>query len=129
MRQGQKTKMPDICRYCGGKIILTSTNAIYAKGNEHIYLCTNCNAYVGCHKGTTRPLGKVANAALRMKRQETHGIFDAFWNTRRWSRSDAYAWLSKSMGLSEGDAHIGNFEMDECEQVIHLCRNYEKEAA
>lgn len=125
----RKKKVSPICRYCGGKVVLTDASAIYGKGNDPIYLCTNCNAYVGCHKGTTRPLGKLANAALRMKRQETHGIFDAFWKARGWNRSGAYIWLARGMSLSEDDAHIGNFEMDECEQVIHLCRAQEKKEA
>ena len=40
-------KIPTICRYCGGKIIKSTTRALYPKGSEPIYLCVNCNAYVG----------------------------------------------------------------------------------
>ena len=32
--------------------------------NEWFYQCQNCNARVGCHRGTTRPLGNVANEVL-----------------------------------------------------------------
>ena len=39
-------KIPTICRYCGGKIIKSTTRALYPKGSEPIYLCVNCNAYV-----------------------------------------------------------------------------------
>ena len=42
-------KIPTICRYCGGKIIKSTTRALYPKGSEPIYLCVNCNAYVGCY--------------------------------------------------------------------------------
>ena len=127
----RKVKVPRICRYCGGRVILTTSSAIHGIGNDYIYLCTNCNAYVGCHRGTKRPLGKLANTVLRLKRQETHMVFDAFWRTQGWTRTQAYAWLSRAMRLDPDDAHIGCFEMDECEQVIELCRNYkaEKEAA
>lgn len=38
-------KIPTICRYCGGKIIKSTTRALYPKGSEPIYLCVNCNAY------------------------------------------------------------------------------------
>ena len=45
-------RIPKICRYCGGKIIKSKTHVLYGKGNETIYLCTMCNAYVGCYPGT-----------------------------------------------------------------------------
>ena len=82
-------EIPTVCRYCGGKIIKTTTRAIYPKGNAPIYLCSNCNAYVGCYEDG-RPMGKVANTVLRLKRQETHRIFDRFWKAHGWSRSAAY---------------------------------------
>ena len=66
-------EIPSICRYCGGKIIKSTTRALYPKGREPIYLCVNCNAYVGCYPDG-RPMGKVANTVLRLKRQETHRI-------------------------------------------------------
>ena len=66
-------------------------------------------------------MGKVANTVLRLKRQETHRIFDQFWNHQGWSRSEAYRWLARSMNIPEQAAHIGLMEMDECERVIRLC--------
>ncbi len=101
---------------------------MYRLGLEHekIYLCQNCNARVGCHKGTDRPLGNVANEVLRLKRMETHSIFDAFWRSHGMTRTGAYKWLSQKMELPEKHTHIGSFEMDACEQVIGLCREYEK---
>lgn len=118
-------KIPTVCRYCGGKIILTTARSIYGKGDDPIYLCTTCNAYVGCYKGTKRPMGKPANTVLRLKRQETHRVFDRFWQAQGWTRSAAYRWLARSLHRKEQDTHIGMMEMDECEQVIHLCRNYQ----
>ena len=107
-------KIPTICRYCGGKIIKSTTRALYPKGSEPIYL------------------GKVANTVLRLKRQETHRIFDRFWREQGWTRSAAYRWLAQNLHLKEHETHIGMMEMDECEQVIRLCRKYgkhKKEAA
>ncbi len=98
--------------------------------NERIYQCQNCNARVGCHKGTNRPLGNVANEVLRLKRIETHQVFDSLWKQRHMSRTAAYKWLAEQMGLSERTAHIGGFEMDQCQQAIWLCeRENQKEAA
>jgi hypothetical protein len=125
-----------ICRYCGGVIRLVPARSIYGDaakrlGLEHekIYQCQNCNARVGCHKGTNRPLGNVANEVLRLKRMETHQVFDAFWSSHGMSRTQGYKWLASQMNLSETRTHIGGFEMDQCQQVIDLCRKYDVEAA
>lgn len=124
-----------ICRYCGGKIRLVPARAVYGSSvkrlhmeREYIYQCQNCNARVGCHKGTKRPLGNVANETLRLKRMETHQIFDAYWRAAGMSRSQAYRWLAEQLGLAEAETHIGSFEMDECAKVISLCQE-KKEAA
>ena len=85
-------------------------------GKEYIYQCQNCNARVGCHKGTKRPLGHVANETLRLKRMETHQVFDAFWKSKGVSRTKGYQWLARQMELPERLAHIGGFEMDQCQQ-------------
>ena len=131
-------KAPEICRYCGGIVKLVPASAIYGESaavrlglqNEYIYQCQNCNARVGCHKGTNRALGNVANEALRLKRIETHRVFDGFWRQRKMSRTRAYHWLAENMNLPAGKAHIGGFEMDQCQRVIDLCAEEEnKEAA
>ena len=74
-------EIPEICRYCGGVVRLVPAETVYGESaerlkmeNEWIYQCQNCNARVGCHKGTKRPLGNVANEMLRLKRMETHRI-------------------------------------------------------
>ena len=128
---------PDICRYCGGVIRLVPAAKIYGTAavkrlgleKEYIYQCQNCNARVGCHKGTTRPLGNVANETLRLKRMETHRVFDAFWKNRGLRRSQGYRWLAEQMDLPKSRTHIGGFEMDQCQKVIDLCEQAEKEAA
>ena len=130
-------KNPDICRYCGGIIRLVPARQIYGDAaqrlgmeQEWVYQCQNCNARVGCHRGTKRALGNVANETLRLKRMETHKVFDAFWSAKGMSRTQAYKWLSTRLGMSEKHAHIGGFEMDQCQRVIDLCRKENhKEAA
>ncbi len=96
-KEGMFLKIPTICRYCGGIIRLVPAETVYrisadrlGMKNENIYQCQNCNARVGCHKGTNRPLGNVANEVLRLKRIETHQVFDSFWKQRHMSRTAAY---------------------------------------
>ena len=114
-------KIPKICDYCSGKVIFTSNSAIYENGKEMIYLCTNCNAYVGVHKETNRPLGRLANAVLRMKRRETHKAFDSYWRDKKMTRSAGYKWLANQLKLPKEKTHIGYFDMETCENVIQLC--------
>ena len=137
-------EIPTICRYCGGAVRLVSASKVYGPAaaarlgieRQSFYQCQNCNARVGCHPGSTRPLGNLANEALRMKRMETHHVFDSFCKERGMSRTQAYKWMAKKMRLSEELAHIGGFEIDRCQKLIKLCekeRNKEqkqkKEAA
>ena len=86
-------KVPTICRYCGGPVRLVPAERVFGasterlgQANEMLYQCQNCNARVGCHKGTTRPLGDVANETLRLKRMETHRVFDGMWRLSRGRR-------------------------------------------
>ena len=125
-----------ICRYCGGVIRLVPASSIYGESAERLgmkeewlYQCQNCNARVGCHKGTKRPLGNVANEVLRLKRMETHQVFDNFWRAKRMSRTKAYCWLTEQMELPESKAHIGGFEMEQCQRLIELCRKEHKTEA
>lgn len=131
-------EIPKICRYCGGVVRLAPAAEIYGMAaarrlgieREKFYRCQNCNARVGCHKGTTRPFGNLANETLRMKRKETHQIFDSFWKERGMTRTQAYHWMAKKLRLSEQLAHIGGFEMDRCQRLIDLCeKERNREAA
>ena len=90
-------EIPEICRYCGGTVRLVPASMVYGAAaakrlkleSEKFYQCQNCNARVGCHKGTTRPLGNLANEVLRLKRMETHQVYDAFW-TVSYTHLDVY---------------------------------------
>ena len=98
-------EIPTICRYCGGAVHLVPAAKVYGPAaakrlgleREKFYQCQNCNARVGCHKGSARPLGNLANEALRMKRMETHQVFDSFWKERGMSRTQGYKWMAKKL--------------------------------
>ena len=124
-------KIPTICDYCGGKVIFTDSAIVYhGKSYGNIYYCTNCGAYVGVHDGTKKPLGTLANAALRSKRQEAHNAFDPLWRKRGLKRSEAYHWLAKRMKLPDYRTHIARFTMAQCQEVIEICNEeMQKEAA
>ena len=107
MKGGVHLEIPKICRYCGGVVRLAPAAEVYGAAaarrlgieREKFYQCQNCNARVGCHKGTTRPLGNLANETLRLKRKETHQIFDSFWRERGMTRTQGYHWMAKKLRL------------------------------
>ena len=125
-------KIPEVCEYCGGRVKLTDASELHgSKARGKIYLCTNCNASVGVHKGTDKPMGTLANTVLKLKRQEAHRVFDAIWKTQGLTRSEAYGWLAGQMSLPKHRTHIAYFNIAQCDEVIHICRDHgnEKEAA
>jgi ssDNA-binding Zn-finger/Zn-ribbon topoisomerase 1 len=43
-------------------------------------------------------------------------------------RHRAYLWLSRCLGISMKECHIGRFDKTQCEQVIRLCKKYLEES-
>ena len=112
------------CQYCKKPAKFVDSKIIYGKSYGMIYLCKECNAYVGVHKGTNRPLGILANAELREWKKKAHASFDPLWKTKLMTRREAYEWLAKQMGKSLEKCHIGMFDVSECEQVVDLVTQY-----
>lgn len=109
------------CPYCGLPPVFTSSKEIY-NGRDFgmIYLCRHCDAYVGVHKGTTTPLGRLADNQLRILKTKAHKAFDIYWFVSG-ERSKAYYSLAKVLGLKREDCHIGLFDIEMCEKVILAC--------
>ena len=53
------------CDYCGRRPEYVDSAVSYGKSYGMTLLCSPCNAYVGVHDGTNKPLGRLANAELR----------------------------------------------------------------
>lgn len=111
---------PDPCPYCGLLVVLGDAAYIYygQEGLNSVWVCGNypaCDAYVGCHPGTTRPLGRLANATLRRWKRAAHDAFDDLWRrkmvrdncSKSAARTAAYAWLQRALNLSAEACHIG----------------------
>lgn len=114
-----------ICNYCGKPAEFVDSTIVYGSSYGMIYYCKPCNAWVGVHKGSSTPLGTLANAELRACRRKAHGMFDRIWRLRWMSRSKAYAWLAEQMGLTLEETHIGMFSVEQCRKVIDLCIQFE----
>lgn len=120
------------CPYCGADSVLINGAQLYGHrpdlADKRFYRCDPCRAWVGCHPGTTTPLGRLANAELRQAKSAAHAVFDPIWRTapkteRKRARGDAYSWLAEQLGIRKAECHIGMFDVDMCERVVEVCRS------
>lgn len=125
------TEQP-ICPYCQRPARLHAmSNALY-HGRDYgpAWVCSPCGAWVGCHPGTTNPLGRLADRDLRKAKQEAHAVFDPLWRakqcrydlTKRDARNQGYRWLAFRLGISRDACHIGMFDLETCRRVVEICK-------
>ena len=113
------------CPYCENNSVLTDSAEVYGgRSYGPIYLCRPCNAYVGVHRGTTIPLGRLANSELREAKRKAHAAFDPIWKGKAMSRSKAYRWLANQLGIAKSRCHIGLMSLEECQRTIEVCREW-----
>ncbi len=107
------------CPYCNKPALWTENKAIYGKnyGKSYMcYYCKDCNAYVGCHNNTEKPLGTMANKELRDWRIKAHNSFDSLWKTGFVTRNEAYKILENEFGK---EIHIGESDIETCKRIIY----------
>ena len=120
------------CDYCGAPAELVGGDVLYPHRSDLVgkkfWRCVPCGAYVGTHANskTHEPLGRLANAELRKAKQAAHALFDPFWHSQGWKRRRAYSWLAEQMGKTRAEAHIGKFDVPECQKLIAIL-NEQKE--
>ena len=119
------------CDHCQIDSELVTGKEIYPHRQDlfslYFYRCPQCERRVGCHYGTANPLGGLATAEERVWRMKAHERFDKFWKGGKMSRTKAYSWLSKTMGIPTRKTHIGMFTADQCKEVIRLCDQFREE--
>jgi ssDNA-binding Zn-finger/Zn-ribbon topoisomerase 1 len=81
---------------------------------------TKCCGAVGCHPGTNIPLGMPAKKEVRQLRIKAHKEFDELWMTCRMTRRAAYKWMQEKLGIPKAEAHIGQFNGEQCQKLIQL---------
>lgn len=127
---------PKECPYCKSSVNLADSALVYhGRSYGSVWICSqfpNCDAYVGCHKGTTKPLGRLANKELRDAKMEAHKYFDSMWYRRiaiskcgkRAARMRGYYWLSQKLGIHKSECHIGMMDLETCRRVVQICKPY-----
>ena len=122
----------ETCPYCGNPAAKVTGAELYSHWPELakklFWACMPCKAWVGCHPGGDLPLGRLANAELRRAKMDAHAAFDPFWKTGILTRSEAYKWLSKELGIDREQCHIGWFDVEMCRKVVVLCTRKQMEA-
>lgn len=121
----------DICPYCNGKVEIIDSKHIYGVSYGNMHICKPCNAYVGCQKGTSVALGRLADTDLRYYKRIAHESFDPLWEraikqgrNKKEARGAAYKWLASCMKLKASETHIGMFDIEQCKQVIKFCKPF-----
>lgn len=118
-------KFSNKCPYCGADVTMMDTRKIYNKCFGYVYACSNypkCDSYVGVHKNSFKPLGRLANKELRALKKECHKYFDWLWKTsNKCDRSQAYKWLSEQLDMPQNQCHIGYFDEKTCQKVLSIC--------
>lgn len=115
------------CPYCGAAVVCKDSSIIYGRSYGPVWMCSNwpkCDAYVGCQKGSNKPLGRLANPELRFWKKQAHTKFDKLWQHGDLSRTDAYTWLSKELSIPLDKCHIGMFDTDQCKAVCEAVKKF-----
>lgn len=113
-----------ICPYCNSQAEYVDSIEVYrSRSYGMIYICFPCKAYVGVHKGTDRPLGRLANAELRQWKIKAHDAFDPLWKSKEMTRGKAYKWLRDNLGIPKEDCHIGKMDVAMCMNVVDLFKH------
>jgi hypothetical protein len=107
---------------CGKPSVLVGGEVIYPHrpdlSHKRFYLCRQCRAWVGCHPGTSRPLGRLADAELRAAKAAAHLAIDPIWQSGEMTRGEAYKWLASQIGIHRRSCHIGEFSLEQCRRTL-----------
>lgn len=120
------------CRYCQQPAaLLRMGDDGYPYGRDYgpMWVCVPCAAWVGCHPGTDKPLGGLANAELRAWKIQAHAAFDPLWEgkmrrdkcSKGKARRAGYKWLAGELKIDVKICHIGYMNEDECRRVVEIC--------
>ena len=134
-RQKQKStkhKKQLLCPYCGAQALLREGSFLFEEVYvKHLYVCVrypDCDSYVTAHDNSMKPMGSLANGALRKKRVLAHQEFDRLWTGESpvFTRKQAYNWLSDKLGGHIRKIHIASMGEGMCDLVIRESRRVMK---
>ena len=91
---------------------------------KKFWQCGACGNYVGCHPGSTTPLGNIPTPELRNARGHIHAILDPIWKRNRMSRSEVYRRISEKIGRQY---HTGEIKtLEDARVIFRIVKELEK---
>lgn len=124
-----------ICFTCKVQSRLTDGREVYPHRPDlfakPIYVCDGgCGGRVGCHPGTTKPLGTPANAELRLARSKVHRLLDPLWMhahnrgdmPKKRARGLVYRYLGAQLAIPREEVHTGMFDTARCETAVAVLK-------
>lgn len=120
------------CRYCDHEVMFHDDSSFLYNGKNYgpVWACSNCDAHVGCHIGSSDPYGEVADQELRNLRRLCRKFIDYLWQ-KKMSRDNisktkakklAYAWLEQQLKITP--CHAVTLEKDQCVEFLKVCEPY-----
>lgn len=123
------------CPECGSKMILRETTKFKWDNGENrlFYGCVRWPACRGTHGAHPNgaPLGTPADSETKQARIRAHAAFDQLWKPARarMTQDEAYLWMQSKMGLKSSEAHIGKFNIEQCDTLVRHVEAHSKAAA
>jgi zinc-finger-containing domain len=133
-------KGPPFCSECQRDAVLVRGADVYRGRadlrDNPIWRCEGCLAVVGCHPGTTIPLGKLASRKTRAARQRLHAVIDPIWKSApsfyggiaasdqgrmmQVARHRVYGFLAKRLGIPRSECHVAHFDAATCDRAVEI---------
>lgn len=81
--------------------------------DKKFFICDACMQFVGCHKGSGKPLGVIPTKEFKQIRMQIHAFIDPLWNFEGKSKRTAvYKSMRKLMKLNR-DYHTAGLKTEE----------------
>jgi ssDNA-binding Zn-finger/Zn-ribbon topoisomerase 1 len=112
-------KMPSLpCPECDSQLVLRNSKYGLFYGCKRYPVC---KAAHGAHPNG-KPLGKPADKETKQWRMKAHDKFNSLFEGENplMSRDEAYDYLQYLMNLTAKQAHISNFDIAQCKELIDL---------
>lgn len=112
--------------------LLKNSKEVYGRDYGPIWVCGNfplCDARCGCHKGTHKPLGTLADKETRKLREMVHAAFDPMWKKGGLKRNVAYLKLAEAMQIRYDECHVGMFNAMRCKAALDCIKRIRQEAS
>lgn len=104
------------CPICGSTSISLKLTAY-----GYAYECNVCHSTVGCHKGTSMPLGILADEETKKLRMQCHELFDKKWRNPR-ERKALYSQLADLLGISPGSCHFAMMDKELLRKALEIIK-------